>query len=78
MPRTVYLQKTNRMDRVTRVLDRRTERLELVLISLLRRTPTFVSKGTEQPEAIPQEGEEDAMDEDEYKDGESPEEGLIV
>ena len=50
----------------------RAQRLEQVLISLLRRTPTFVSKGAEKPAAIPREGEQDAMDENE--DGESPEE----
>ena len=64
------------MRRVTRVLDQKDAQstqiahgVEHVLIPLLCRTPTFVSKGTKEA-SKPQEDEEDAMDED----GESVEE----
>ena len=61
---------------VTCVLDEKDEQsmhmargVQHVLISLLCRTPTFVSKGTKET-PLPQEAQEDAMD----KDGESAEE----
>lgn len=64
------------MRRVTHVLDQKDAQstqiahgVERVLIPLLCRTPTFVSKGTKET-ATPQEDDEDAMDED----GESVEE----
>jgi tuftelin-interacting protein 11 len=70
MPPTVSLQKRRRVRRVTRVLDQNAAQsthtahvLEHILISLLCRTPTFVSKGTKEI-VTPQEDEEDAMDED--------------
>ena len=63
--------------RVSRALDQRAAQskqilhsLEHVLISLLCRTPTFVSKGTKKTATPQEEDEEDAMDED----GESVEE----
>ena len=73
---TVSLQKRRVMYLVTCVLDEKDEQsmhmahgVQHVLISLLCRTPTFVSKGTKET-PLPQEAQEDAMD----KDGESAEE----
>ena len=78
MPPMVYLQKKKKVRRVPRVLDRRGAQsmctrndLGHVLISLICRTPTFVSKGAENAATPQDEGEEDdAMNED----GESIEE----
>ena len=73
---TVPLQTRRVIRRVTRVLDQKDAQsthiahgVEHVLITLLCRTPKFVSKGTKET-APPQEDEENAMDED----GESVEE----